>query len=40
MPMALSIQIAKFKLYQYQLRAISPKLMLSNVSHYTVDQSN
>ena len=30
--MMLSIQIAKFK---YQLRAVSPKLMLAKITHYT-----
>ena len=34
--MAVSIQIAKFKLRQYQWRAISPNLMLAKVSHCTV----
>ena len=34
MPMALNI--AKFKFHQYQLRAISPKLMLAKITHYMV----
>ena len=34
--MAVSIQIAKFKLRQYQWRAISPHLMLAKVTRYTV----
>ena len=34
--MKLSIQIAKFKFCQYQLRAVSPNLMLTEVTHYTV----
>ena len=34
--MAVSIQIAKFKLRQYEWRAISPNLMLAKVSRYTV----
>ena len=35
-PMILSVQIARFKSHQYQHRAISPNLMLSKVTHYTV----
>ena len=35
-PMEVSIQIAKFKLHHYQSRAISPSLMLTKVTHYTV----
>ena len=31
-----SIQIAKLKIYQYHLGAISPNLMLAKVSRYTV----
>ena len=38
--MMLSIQIAKFKFRQYQLRAISPNLMLAKVTHYTVNLIN
>ena len=34
--MMLSIQIAKFKFHQYQLRAVSPNLMLTIITHYTV----
>ena len=34
--MALRIQIAKFKLHQYLLRANSPYLMFTKLSHYTV----
>ena len=34
--MALRIQIAKFELCQYLLRANSPNLMLAKVSRYTV----
>ena len=34
--MALRDQIAKFKVRQYQLRALSPNLMLTKVSRYTV----
>ena len=34
--MTLSIQIAKFKFRQYQLRAVSPNLMLAKVTRYTV----
>ena len=34
--MVLSIQIAKFKIRQYQLRAFPPNLMLAKVTHYTV----
>ena len=36
LPMALRIQIAKFKLRQYLLRAKSPNLMLTKLSHSTV----
>ena len=36
MRMALSIQITKFKIRQYQLAAVSPNLMLAKVSCYTV----
>ena len=36
MLMAVRIQIANFKLCQYQQRAISPNLMLAKVTHYTV----
>ena len=32
----LSTQIAKFKLRQYQLRAISPNLMLAKITHYNM----
>ena len=32
----LSIQIAKFKYCQYQMRTISPNLMLAKVTRYTV----
>ena len=35
--MALSIQIAKFKFHQYELRAVSPNLMLAKVTHHPVD---
>ena len=35
-PMTLSVQIAKFKFHQYQLRAILPNLMLAKLTHYTV----
>ena len=35
-PMTLSIQIAKFKFHQYQLRAASPNLMLTKITCYTV----
>ena len=38
-PMAVSIQIAKFKFFQYQWRAISPNLMLAKVTRYTVQQN-
>ncbi len=34
--MALSIQIAKLKFHQYELRAVSPSLMLAKVTHYMV----
>ena len=34
--MMLSIQIAKFKFRQCQLRAISPNLMLAKITRYTV----
>ena len=34
--MVLSIQIAKFKFHQYELRAVSPNLMLTNVTRYTI----
>ena len=34
--MMLSIQIAKFKFCQYQLRAVSPNLMLTKMIRYTV----
>ena len=34
--MELSIQIAKFKFHQYELRAVSPNLMLAKVTRYTV----
>ena len=34
--MMLSIQIAKFKFCQYQLRAISPNLMLAKITCFTV----
>ena len=33
-PMTLSIQIAKFKFRQYQLKAVSPNLMLAKVTRY------
>ena len=36
MSMTLSIQIAKFKLRQYQLRAISPHLVLAKFTRYMV----
>ena len=35
MPMTLSIQIAKFKFRQYQIRAVSPNLMFTKVTRYT-----
>ena len=35
-PMTPSIQIAKFKFRQYQLRAVSPNLMLARFTRYTV----
>ena len=35
-PMMLSIQIAKFKFCQYQLRAVSPSSMLAKVIRYAV----
>ena len=35
-PMVVSVQIAKFKLRQYQWRAILPNLMLAKVTRYTV----
>ena len=34
--MTLSIQIAKFRFYQYQIRAISSNLKLAKVTRYTV----
>ena len=34
--MMLSIQIAKFKFYQYQLRAVSPNLMFAKLTRYTI----
>ena len=34
-PLALSIQIAKFKIQQYQLRAILPNLILAKITRYT-----
>ena len=34
--MVLSIQITKFKYYQYQMRAVMSNLMLAKVTHYTV----
>ena len=37
MLMAVRIQIAKFKLCQYQLRAYSSNLMLAKVTHYIAD---
>ena len=37
---ALSIQITKFKSHQYELRAVSPNLMLAKVTHYTVSCKN
>ena len=36
--MAVSIQIAKLKLRQYQRRASSPNLMLAKVTRYTAFQ--
>ena len=36
MSMTLSIQIAKFKCRQYQLRAVSPNLMFTKITCYTV----
>ena len=36
MPMMISNQIAKFKFFQYQLRAISRNLMFTKISHYAV----
>ena len=38
--MTLSIQIAKFKFHRYQMRAISPNLMLTKVTHYTIHYSD
>ena len=35
-PVAVTIQIVKFKLCQYQWRAISPNLMLTKVTRYMV----
>ena len=35
-PMTVSIQIAKFKFQQYQLKAVSSNLMLAKVTCYTV----
>ena len=35
-PMILIIKITKFKSHQYQVRTISPNLMLAKVTHYTV----
>ena len=32
--MVVIIQIAEFKLHQYQWRAISPNLMLAKTTHY------
>ena len=32
----ISIQIAKLKFHQYQIRAVSPNLTLTKVTHYTV----
>ena len=37
-PMTFSIQIAKFKFHQYQLKAVSPNLMPVKVTCYTVFQ--
>ena len=34
--MTLSIQIAKFKVCQYQMRATLPNLMFTEVTHYIV----
>ena len=34
--MTLSMQMAKFKFRQYQLRAVSPNLMLAKITRYTV----
>ena len=34
--MMLRIQIAKFEFRQYQLKAVSPNLMLAKVTRYTV----
>ena len=34
--MTLSIQITKFKFRQYQVRAVLPNLLLTNVTCYTV----
>ena len=36
MSMELSIQIAKFKFPQYELRAVTPNLMLAKVTRYMV----
>ena len=40
LPMMLSIQIAKFKFHQYQVRAVLPNLMLAKVTRYTVVHSS
>ena len=34
--MMLYVQIAKFKFRQYQMRAVSPNLILAKVTHYVV----
>ena len=34
--MAVSIEIVKFKLHHYEMRAISPSLMLTKVTHYNM----
>ena len=36
MPMALSIQISKFKFHQYLLRAVLPNLTHAKVTHYNI----
>ena len=36
--MMLSIQIAKFKFRQYQMRVVSPNLMLAKVTRYAIFQ--
>ena len=38
-PMTLRNQVAKFKFRQYHLRAVSPNLMLTKITHYNIIHS-